>query len=769
MAAYDFTTLSPIDFEILVRDLLQREFGFTLESFKPGKDWGIDLRRFTAPGNTLIVQCKQYAASGLEALLRDLERHEVPKVKKLKPKRYVLATSVPLSPSNKQTICDIFKPYCGSPGDVYGRDDLNNLLGQHGDIERQHLKLWITSTSVLESIIHSQLINTSREELGKIQRRSKVYVYNQSFAEALQILNNRNFCIIAGIPGIGKTTLAEMLVLYFLTEGFELIRITSNIREASTVSGKKRRIFYYDDFLGQSSDADKFEKNEDQRLLDFFETIRSSRVSKLILTTREYILNQARRRYEKLARASFELETYIVDLAKYTRMNRAEILFNHVFFSDLPVPFKQKLLENRGYLKIIDHENYNPRFVDLLTQTNSVLGLPEERYLEFFLENLSNPHRLWSHAFENQLTAPARDILIVLTSMPRQTLLNDLRSAFVGFSQARRAEFAGASDPNDFMTGCKELDGNFVSFLKYREGISVQFHNPSVRDFLQGYCHEHPVELGLLLKGAVFFEQLAWLATYTRKDEEEPAFKTLLLDNIHLWVTRLRDTIEGSSCATSQHFDYAVEGLVPTKAILSFESRVQRLVGLQATYKSPAFDHFLETCLAQVRERAAAKKSKQDDILSLVESFGDLPSDFPEESNVAAAAKELLYGSTVTLRDFQYLDRLRLIRPEAFDEDETERIKDEFEAVLGRELDVWLEGGKSQSPDEVRDCATLIERIGDWLEVDTSDQAAQLRDYASELEDDSDWEPDSDEYRPSGQREATDAEIDSLFKSLPIE
>jgi hypothetical protein len=243
----------------------------------------------------------------------------------------------------------------------------------------------------------------------------------------------------------------------------------------------------------------------------------------------------------------------------------------------------------------------------------------------------------------------------VLTSMPHQTLLNDLRSAFVGFSQARRAEFARASDPSDFMTGCKELDGTFVSFIKYREGISVQFHNPSVRDFLQGYCYEHPEALGLLLKGAVFFEQLVWLATYTRKDEEEPAFKTLLLDNIDLWVARVRDTIEASSCATSQHFDYSVEDLVPTKAVPSFESRVEQLVGLQGTYKSPALDQFLETCLAKVRERAAAKKLKQDDILSLVESFSDLPSDFPEESNVAAAAKELLYESTVTLRDFHYL------------------------------------------------------------------------------------------------------------------
>jgi len=41
---YDFRTLSPIDFELLVRDLLQAELGITMESFGPGKDGGIDFR-----------------------------------------------------------------------------------------------------------------------------------------------------------------------------------------------------------------------------------------------------------------------------------------------------------------------------------------------------------------------------------------------------------------------------------------------------------------------------------------------------------------------------------------------------------------------------------------------------------------------------------------------------------------------------------------------------------------------------------------------------
>ena len=40
MPNYDFRSLSPIDFEIIVRDLLQEELGVTLESFKSGKDLG---------------------------------------------------------------------------------------------------------------------------------------------------------------------------------------------------------------------------------------------------------------------------------------------------------------------------------------------------------------------------------------------------------------------------------------------------------------------------------------------------------------------------------------------------------------------------------------------------------------------------------------------------------------------------------------------------------------------------------------------------------
>jgi hypothetical protein len=56
---YDFRTLSPIDFELLVRDQLQAELRITMESFGLGKDGGIDFR-FSVADEDVIVRSSAY-------------------------------------------------------------------------------------------------------------------------------------------------------------------------------------------------------------------------------------------------------------------------------------------------------------------------------------------------------------------------------------------------------------------------------------------------------------------------------------------------------------------------------------------------------------------------------------------------------------------------------------------------------------------------------------------------------------------------------------
>src|SRR5882672_4749412 len=103
MADYDFRSLSPHDFEQLCRDLLQKALGVHLESFTAGRDSGIDFR-YRTKTDALIVQIKHYAESGYEALRRVLKQKERPKAEALKPTRYILATSVGLTPRRKDEL-----------------------------------------------------------------------------------------------------------------------------------------------------------------------------------------------------------------------------------------------------------------------------------------------------------------------------------------------------------------------------------------------------------------------------------------------------------------------------------------------------------------------------------------------------------------------------------------------------------------------------------------------------------------------------------------
>ena len=161
MNNYDFLILSASEFERLTRDLLQKHLGCHIESFTQGRDGGVDLRYAGIKGEHAIIQCKRY--KDYPSLKRELAR-EVEKVKTLSPCRYYISTTVGLTPANKNEIKQMFTPFIQGTEDILGRDDLNNLLAQHSDIEKQYYKLWLCSNAVLERIVNRHVLNWSKEQ-----------------------------------------------------------------------------------------------------------------------------------------------------------------------------------------------------------------------------------------------------------------------------------------------------------------------------------------------------------------------------------------------------------------------------------------------------------------------------------------------------------------------------------------------------------------------------------------------------------------------------
>jgi len=763
MPFYDFKTLSPIDFEILVRDLLQEELQVTLESFAPGRDRGIDLRYCMTEDNGIIIQCKHYSGSSFNDLYSHLQKDEAVKVKQLSPIRYIFVTSLSLTPGQKSKILSVFSPFILSSADIYGNQDLNNLLGKFPKVETNSFKLWISSVPVLERVLHSGVLNMSMNIIERIRENTKRYVQNKSFSEAKNILQEHNFCIIAGIPGIGKTTLAEMLLLTFCEAGYEPIVIREDISEATNLGyTNRRRLFYYDDFLGQTSLSEKLNKNEDQKLLDFIHTIRQSKVSKLILTTREYILNQARMIYEKLDRTKFDIETCVIDLEKYTRRDRSKILFNHIYFSDLTNEHKAALLNNRNYLRIIDHPNYNPRIIELMTQHSNLARISSKGYFEFFMSNLDNPLEIWRHAFEKQLSDDARSLLLVMASMPGEIFITDLEEAFEKFHRLRVETFGIRRSTMDFRNALKETDGNFIKTYKDGADTIVLFHNPSVKDFIKHHINEHKEILYSLFRCAEFIDQIMILWDY-HQNENPSSLSLDINENANIVVNTIKMTIKNKSCRLINF--HSGDGKIEKRRWdISFEERLKFAIIVARELASKDLAVFVLQSIEEVEKRISQKLIDRAQLTSLLEDLmmeNLLPED--RRSKFFKSAKDFIVEKPDWLSEFEAVYKLFKSFPNLISEEDIAMVRDNIIHVATDDYD-------ADDPDVIRDDIMRMKELEQMFEIDLSRQIAKYEEWAEELESEQLMEQDIEGGfgGSSGNEYCTDFEIESMFNTLKL-
>ncbi|MCI1779249.1 MAG: hypothetical protein LKI53_04745 [Bacteroidales bacterium] len=513
MSQYNFSTLNDKDLEELTRDLLTRELSVPFQSFKVGKDKGIDLKYSTINSeNQIIVQVKHYLNSGYRALQYHLKNKEKEKIDNLNPKRYILVTSVPLSPNDKETIKRELSPHILTTNDIYGADDLNRLITKYSDIEKKHFKLWFSNVNVIQAIINNGISGRSAFIEDKIKRNLGIYVVTKSFDNALDILREQKVLMITGIPGIGKTTLANLITYYLLSKDFRLVYIDEKIRDAEDVFDNDpnvKQLFYFDDFLGSNYVEIVNLKNSENSIINFIERIKSTKNKYLILTTRSTILNQAKSSREKLDRANLDALKYELEVKDYSVYDKGRILYNHLYYSKIEEGKINVIFQNKNYWKIIKHKNYNPRLIEYFTNEEKTNHLKIDNYFDFIMSTLDNPQELWESALNNQLNTAEKFLLFTLLSLGQFVQKNNLELAFDARVENEVIHYGFSREVNIFNNSLKNLLDGYITSEKsiLTNNNYIDFINPSLRDYLILFFNRNNKEKWRLVESLMYVEQ----------------------------------------------------------------------------------------------------------------------------------------------------------------------------------------------------------------------------------------------------------------------
>lgn len=754
--AYDFRTLSPNDFEDLIVDLLAAELALKLESFSPGPDGGID-GRYSAAGGDIIIQAKHYINSSFSSLKTKMKA-AVSAVTPLKPKRYILATSAALTPNRKRELAAILKPFGTTTADIYGTVELNRILRKNPEIEKSHIKLWLSSTAVLERILQASTHSKTIVTQNSILRKLKIFVPNKSFNEAGKILEESHVLIISGAPGVGKTTLAEMLAHLYVGNQYQLLTIDDLESGFGIIDDTVNQVFYFDDFLGKVKLSEDALRHKDSQMTKFIQRVQNAPKARFVLTTREYILQQARSTSEHYSEPQFEVLKYILDVGKYTRKIRAQILYNHLLHTKLSTDYINSLVCNASIIQIIDHENFNPRLIEWMTDEVYTKDIAVDQYQNEFIDLLDHPERLWSRAFEKQITAASQNLLITLFFLDGNESIGILRRTYDGVHRVLSENTNNQIGLKDFETSLREIEGSFIVI----EGGHVSYINPSISDFLSSYLSDPTIISWLTqccpsaewvrslwrylqdVADELSLQRIDIVKTFSKSAEKIPSFPTLVKDSSGQQVWRVSND-------------------------LSYPDRISLLVDWWKVNEAIEFSRAISNILARPSHEYT-RWGDADDLLKIYSSISSPDSESLDlkgvlKERIITIICELLIDDSLSFDELQQIQRT-YSQIGTIKED---RVGDALLSAISNEIEtIQYNMDQFNSMDELAGYESELTEISNWANLDASDAITAIHSRMDTIEES--IEPSTNVYPKQklsdSNTEFSDLEISNLFQGI---
>ncbi len=598
-----------MEFQRLARDIIQKRDNIFLESYKEGKDQGIDGGYFHQD-STIILQAKRRKGE-FRSLYSHLKNVEREKVEELNPDRYILAIAMNLSPTEKEKIKELFHPYIKSSDDIICEEDFNNLLGQdkYKTIEQKYQQLWMPSTNILQNILnsaqHGVLLYESACEFNEAMSRAEVFVETQPYKKALKTLKEKKVVLISGEPGVGKTSIAYQLGVYFFQyksyPAFFWVKSVDDIYVA--LKCEERKVIVFDDFWGSIFHESSISGSDEQRLAKIIERIKDDNKSVLILTTREYILRQG---FQKHASLKEVVEKYKLEcrLDEYRESEKVKIFFGHLKKSNLT--WQQTEVMFDIHRAIVNHANYNPRIIEMFLRNVDIEKEPEE-CIEDFWNYIECPENFWQDIF-TRLTTEARLLSVILLISPIPIQSNHLKEMYYRCLD----QMGRVIEKQSFQVCIAELEKTVIKSLAVEEAsaIIIKFQNPSAKEYLYNYLLQN-VELyfDILLQGICCYNQLIYLLTHFSNDLSDEKYKKLFQKCVNNFESMPRIEADFTEMLDDNEFEYFEDELWNDNAFSQFYS----LVCCYEKKKLVEYQAFIEGYIKKVGNQLENVVLKMDD------------------------------------------------------------------------------------------------------------------------------------------------------------
>lgn len=579
---FNFKNLSDYEFEVLCKDILEIKTNKVFNTFAKGKDGGVDIRGLE--NEKMVAQVKHYICSPVSNLIGNLKK-EVEKINKLSFEEYYLFTSKSLSAKKIDEIYLLFQNIMSSKENIFDEGRLESLLKQEEYLRvvKEHYKLWLASSNILDIVFNRNIFIDTEELMFEIKEESKLFVKTSAYHNAFKILNEDRLVIIQGNPGVGKTIISKMLILFYASENY-IVRYASDnsvkeLKKAISCNPDLKEIILVDDFLGQHYLSLK--ENQTNEINALVSYIMRNPNKRLILNTRITIFKEAMRINHKFKTfmEKDSIKKYLINVDEMSLVEKAKVFYNHLYFKELPQQHFKDLLINNRYMDIIQHKNYNPRVIEFVTTKSRYLEVENEKYYIYILENLDNPKDVWDQVFEENIEIVDRILLFCLYSLTNNVVcIEVLETAFLHW--INNIEIDKTKD--QYGNSLKRLSESMIKLIDMDGKHFVGVINPSVNDYLQ---HKIASTISItysILKNATYIEQIYKIKMLNKKIVDDYIDKLIKSHNFF--------NLKGLSYTIDYYFLKEIENKVITEENL--KERLHKIVISKDTYNTPNYEYY---------------------------------------------------------------------------------------------------------------------------------------------------------------------------------